>query len=362
MKKLILGIALMLTIHLQAQQNKAYITKVLEFVPAPGQFVNLSPAYAERDNSQTMCTKCLDDLNDEGLVSLGAYGGYITVGFDHTIAHSKGEYDFKVLGNTFGGSAEPGIIMVSADTNKDGLPNDEWFEIKGSEYDNPATIHDYEITYYKPATSTDKVRWTDNKNAEGYIERTIHFQPYFPQWVNEPTITFKGSKLPNNGAFSTEQDKWIMASYAYGYADNLPNDSEGVKIKLDWVVDSNGNAVNIKGIDFIRIYTAVNQAIGRGVGEISTEVSGVEDLHPTLSGESTVATIHTTNTPRSIYYNNGEITVQQDIPSLVRIYNMQGEVVKSWQHEGGLQNTSVKLNQGLYIIQIATERLKIVVR
>lgn len=334
MKKIILSIVVLLAAHLQAQ-NKEYITKVLEYVPAPGQFVNNSPTYSEGDNSQTMCTKCLANLDNGWLVSLGGYGGYITVGFDHTIAHCKGEYDFKVLGNTFDGSAEPGIIMVSADTNKDGIPNDKWYEIKGSEYDNPATTPNYEITYYKPTNAFDKVRWSDNTNGEGYIQRTIHQQSYYPLWINKSTITFKGSKLANNGVFSTEKDKWIMASYAYGYADNMPNESEGIKIKLDWAVDSNGNPTNLSGVDFIRVYTAVNQSIERGVGEISTEICGIEDLHPTLNGESTSTDIQTSDVPHSIYYRNGEICIEQNIPSDIIIYSMQGTVVKHWQHIGG---------------------------
>ena len=47
-----------------------------------------------------------------GLVGLGAFGGYIIVGFDHSIVNVAEEYDFKVYGNAFANSAEPGIVMV----------------------------------------------------------------------------------------------------------------------------------------------------------------------------------------------------------------------------------------------------------
>ena len=50
-------------------------------------------------------------------------------------------------------------------------------------------------------------------------------------------------------------------------------------IKIDWAIDSNGNQVQLDAIDFIRIYTAVNQQIPSGaVGELSTEVQGIERL------------------------------------------------------------------------------------
>jgi Uncharacterized conserved protein len=271
--------------------KSSYVTKVLEYVPAPGQFVNILPEYTSGDNATSMCAKCLDYFNKDYAVSLGAFGGYITVGFDHTIANVSGEYDIKVLGNAFDGSAEPGIVLVSADTNKDGLPNDEWYELKGSEYSNASTIHNYEIKYYKPSGSTDNVRWTDNQNKEGYVlHNSYHTQAYYPQWISGEIMTFNGCRLPNNGVYSSSLGKWIMASYSYGYADNYSNTSDGCKLKFDWAVDKNGNSVTVKGVDFIRIYSAVNQHLDTVVGEISTEVSGVEDLHPTQSGESSILT------------------------------------------------------------------------
>ena len=362
MKKIIMCIISLLAIQVQAQ-NKSYITKVLEYVPTPGQFVNAIPAYASGDNATSMCAKCMDYFNQDYAVSLGAYGGYVTVGFDHTIANVPGEYDIKVLGNAFSGSAEPGIVLVSADANKDGLPNDEWYELKGSEYDNAATIHNYEITYYKPANSTDKIRWTDNQNGEGYVQRTIHTQPYYPQWINSETRTFKGSRLPDNGVYNSSLSKWVMAAYEYGYADNQPNDSDGCKLKFDWAVDKNGNSVTVKGVDFIRIYTAVNQTIGGGVGEISTEVSGVEDLHPTQNGESVIITrISSINKTSEIYYSNGEISIQKEDPCKVCVYNSQGALVNQWNHEGGLKSTLFTPSKGLYIIQTGFERHKIIVQ
>ncbi len=363
MKKILVSIIILLTIQVQAQ-NKSYITKVLEYVPAPGQFVNTLPVYVSGDDASAMCAKCLDYFNQDYVVSLGAYGGYITVGFDHTIAHVEGEYDLAVSGNAFEGSAEPGIILVSADTNKDGLPNDEWYELKGSEYDNAATIHDYEITYYKPTNATDKVRWTDNQNKEGYVElNTYHKQSYYPQWMNTETITFKGSRLPDNGVYDSVQSKWVMTSYAYGYADNQPNSSDGNKLKLDWAVDKNGNKVTVKGVDFIRIYTAVNQGLTGGVGEISTEVAGVEDLHPTLNGESGIGTaIGTVNKTSAVYYVNGEIFIQKEDPCKVTVYNSQGMLVAQWSHEGGTQSTPLTGAKGLYIIQTGVERYKIIIQ
>ena len=71
---------------------------------------------------------------------------------------------------------------------------------------------------------------------------------------------------------------WIGYCYAWGYADNHPNSTEMTKFKIDWAVDADGNKANLDKIDFVRITTAVNQDAGN-MGEISTEVMTVENLH-----------------------------------------------------------------------------------
>ena len=73
-----------------------YISRVLEYRPAPGQFVNLLPKYEEGDTEADMVRKCTESISDknDNMVSLGAYGGYITFAFDHTVANVHGEADF----------------------------------------------------------------------------------------------------------------------------------------------------------------------------------------------------------------------------------------------------------------------------
>lgn len=120
-----------------------YISKVLDYHPAPGQFVNLLPKYENGDNQEIMNAKACEALknNNQGTVSLGGYGGYIVVGFDHTIENVSGSHDFKILGNAFNNNSEPGIVRVAYDQNKNGIPDEnEWYELAGSEHSNPATI------------------------------------------------------------------------------------------------------------------------------------------------------------------------------------------------------------------------------
>ena len=47
---------------------------------------------------------------------------------------------------------------------------------------------------------------------------------------------------------------------------------------IGWAVDKKGNKVYLPGVDFIRVYTGVNQYCG-WLGETSTEITGAKDLH-----------------------------------------------------------------------------------
>ncbi|MFV0158433.1 cell surface protein [Empedobacter falsenii] len=262
-----------------------YIAQVFDYLPSVGQFVNKLPAYVEGDTQVEMTAKAGKELigKEGGMITLGGFGGYVVFGFDHTIMNHANKRDFKVLGNGFAGSSEPGIIMVAYDKNKNGKPDeDEWYEIAGSEYQNPNTIKNYSIVFQKPTVedvipNPEYIKWTDNKGNSGFKTKNIyHKQSYYPLWYKQNELKFSGTLLPNN--YTENNGIWTGKQYAYGYADNAQNDSEDSNIDIDWAVDKNGNPVKLMGIDFIKIYTGTNQEAG-WLGEISTEVTGAYDLH-----------------------------------------------------------------------------------
>lgn len=282
-----------------------YISRVYEYRPAPGQFINEMPRYEPGDSYEDILQKaeeCISGTNDI-MISLGGYGGYVTFGFDHTVINVEGENDFRIWGNCFyellqpdkkGGSAEPGIVMVSYDANCNGVPDDEWYELAGSEYNSQSTRHNYEITYHRPDPAREVVadednslddiyyiRWTDRDGSEGFMAKNIfHNQDYYPRWEDGESMTFSGSLLaPNGEDISGNGTYYVLYSYPWGYVDNHPNDyPELNSFDISRAVDSHGNPVHLPGADFIRVYTGVNQYCG-WLGETSTELSRAQDLH-----------------------------------------------------------------------------------
>ncbi|WP_316753040.1 hypothetical protein [Pedobacter gandavensis] len=303
----------------EAKEYKPFIDKVLEFKPAPGQFINDLPVANEGETTDRILSRAQTYLAKKNgdLVSLGAFGGYIVFGFDHTILNVKGKRDFRVLGNAFwaeanpnpnstmrGGSSEAGVIMVSYDKNKNGLPDDEWYEIEGAGHQMEKTIHNYEITYYRPDpnkkpvpgggtgsvlfTDMEYIYWKDNQGKNGYLVQNNaynHSLDYWPKWLkDQASITFKGTRLPDNAVDESGTGSYfVQYAFLYGYADNAPNNDDDSAIDIDWAIDKNGNKVKLPGINFVKVYNGLNQQAG-WLGETSTEVMGATDLH--LSGEN----------------------------------------------------------------------------
>ena len=91
---------------------------------------------------------------------------------------------------------------------------------------------------------------------------------------------------------------FVLIGFRYGYADNLPNftvkadaDSwnyEGCGFDIGWAVDENRQPVSLDHIDFVRVYSGLNQKCPAPDwwGETSTEIQAAEDLHLEASIEA----------------------------------------------------------------------------
>ena len=97
--------------------------------------------------------------------------------------------------------------------------------------------------------------------------------------VNELELKIKQNELDKIAKDESGIGKyWVLYAYPWGYADNGLNKEDTSNFKIEWAVDKQGNPVHLPGVDFIKIYTGVNQYCG-WLGETSTEVMGINDLH-----------------------------------------------------------------------------------
>ena len=329
--------------------HSKYIKAVDEYFPAPGQWVNVIPEYEEGDTPEIMAQKCTEsiagDYYNTHLISLGGWGGYVTFHFDHSIANIPNQRDFAIWGNAyqemtnqvFGGMNEAGVVMVSKDVNGNGKPDDPWYEISGScDVDSIGKVdYDYEVVYRQNPMGN--IPWTDNRGNNGTIDRLYgydnHNQEYYPLWLPDG-LTFKGTRLPDNmlDLSETVERSWsqwyyVLIGFRYGYADNLSNwtdksdanswNYEGCGIDISWAVDEKRQPVNLDFVDFVRVYTGLNQKCPapNWWGETSTEIQCAEDIHLDASIEAIKNAI------------SGIQSIKSDANKSQSLYDLQGRRV-----------------------------------
>ena len=276
--------------------SKADWSKVFDYTPAPGQFINELKT-GGFDGTQTTMDAAIayaeKRLAQENWVSLGGFGGYIVVGFDHSIDNS-GDYDLAILGNSFSGSSEPGIVWVMQDENGNGEPDDTWYELAGSETGKAETVQNYAVTYYRPSGAGMPVQWSDNLGNHGEVDylKQFHRQDYYyPLWIEADSYTLTGTCLaPRNYDASGNGSYWVNVEYDWGYSDNFSpvdrltdndNAEGGVNanhFKISNAIDCECEPIHLEYIDFVKVQVGVNAKSG-WLGELSTEVCGFFDYN-----------------------------------------------------------------------------------
>lgn len=274
------------------------VSKIFEYVPAPGQFVNTSIG-------QPHAAKNI--VGDEaGAVTLGGFGGYIVAGFDKPVLnHADNPFgvDFTIYSNATEQSIEPAVVYVMKDDNKNGLPDDTWYMLAGSDYWFATTQKNYSITYENPGGVEAKdVPWTDNLGNTGVIPANeFHVQPYYPlpdsfPEIDEARYTMQGCKI--KARLDMQNPGYVKSKrYAFGFADNtktinavdnwLPDNPYTIRIEgrggdafdISWAINENDDFIELDEINFIKIQNATNEIAG-WLGELSTEIVQVVDVEP----------------------------------------------------------------------------------
>jgi len=292
-KRIYISIALLLIlIQLQGQ----YISRVYNYMPAPGQHINALPW-----GLPSSANSIIGGI--EGSLSLGAFGGYVVFSFEDAVENDPDNpygIDFTIFGNPMPDASEPGVVYVMADTNANGLPDETWYLLAGSDYWFSGSTNDYSVTYTNPGGHAD-VPWTDNLGNNGFIyANAIHEQAYYPGSDSFPAIhpdqyVLSGSMI--TGAIDSSSPAFVRSPQrAFGYADNKLRGSQphtfpdnpytpeleasgGDAFDISWAVDSLGNYVDLDSIHFIKVQTGMMGDLG-WLGEISTEITGAVDVTP----------------------------------------------------------------------------------
>ena len=288
------------TLNLGAQ----YISEVLEYTPAPGQYINSTP-WGDGESASSI----VGGVN--GTLCLGAFGGSVVFAFANPVEnHPDNPFgmDFTIFGNPLPDWSEPGVVWVMKDENENGEADDTWYQLAGSDYYFSSTLHNYQVSYTNPGgTEAMDVAWRDHLGNQGFIKaNSIHSQTYYPLPVFFPNVPEEKYELTGTlikGAVDVDHPPVnVSLLRAFGYADNqlrgsgpptVPDNpytpevehSGGDAFDIGWAVDADGNVVELDQIHFLKVQNGLLHQ-GGWLGEVSTEITGAVDVapDPQLSG------------------------------------------------------------------------------
>ena len=301
------------------EEGSPFSARVLGFSPAPGQFVN-HPDFSDPGRALGAPSGGgTSTPNNASVVSLGGFGGYIVLGFDHTVVDDPLNpfgMDAIVFGNAYwvGGNpnrhwAECATIEISVDENGNGLADDTWYLIPGSHIIDPPSQLVIE-------------QWDDDIKDDRYPPDDEAWIPagYSGNWKTKsfalPAAVF-GSSVVANPSFNGHSEG------IYGYADYSPSlvlgdlNGDGVvdditmtpehfyttpddprtvgmtmgsgggdAFDIAWAIDPiSGAPAELSGFDFIRLTSAVD-SVSPIFGEKSAEIDAVADVAPDPFGDA----------------------------------------------------------------------------
>lgn len=300
-----------------------YIAEILDFCPAPAQFVNELPKASSYADAISQLNEQLCYDAQKQLVSLGGWGGYIVFKFDHPIVNRPHANDLMIWGNVLNPNpnCEAGIIWVAQDKNGNGKvdPEDTWIELAGSVHKDPSWRGDpkhpvgdpknyrrgYTLTYYKPEPEPDPSTFTQQGadyckfrgvhpshtggDTVGWVQANYyHLHSYWPAWLSDKKeLTFTGTRLPDNyrdeKAGKPGNRYYRQYPWQWGYVDNLANwygegqQTEELGFDLDNAIDEAGKPVHLDKVDFIKVQNGQLCYCG-WIGESSTEITTAWDM------------------------------------------------------------------------------------
>ena len=235
------------SVHIDSElvNYSPYIADVIDYVPAPGRFVNdylgLVSSPKSYDDVLARCKTIICGGYINKSISLGAFGGYVVFSFDHTVVNKPDAPDFLIYskiethspstpstnpqGKVYTNS-NPGVVWVAFDFNSNGKPDDEeWYELcrplDGSSIADVARTPNYTVTY--SINNETRYSRTDSSRVRDFaIADYILWESRYTgsqQLVKDktsgyiPKLTFDGfdpNAKDGKGAMTTSREYWPL--------------------------------------------------------------------------------------------------------------------------------------------------------
>ncbi|MEN6474050.1 MAG: PKD domain-containing protein [Syntrophaceae bacterium] len=226
-----------------------FAVRVIDYIPAAGQFTD-NPRYANPLKALGPPAGGTSPYQPDtsSVVSLGGFGGSITLAFDHEVKDNPDALDFIVFGNAQYDQAplrfiEPGLVEISPD----GVT---WYLIPGSDSGVNTTNHELPADLVDALADGVYALW-------GYADLSPVLA--LPEGA-DPLVYFTAPDDP----FTPGIDAGTPGGDAFDIA---------------WALDPlTGEPAGLSGFSYIRITTAMDAVHGGALGEISTEIDAVADV------------------------------------------------------------------------------------
>ncbi len=302
-----------------AAADLPFATRVIDYAPAPGQWVNDARFNDPAAALGAPFPGGLAEPDEVALVSLGGFGGSIILAFDHTVVddpRNRFGMDAIVFGNAFlvGGDpnerwAECATIEIALDENDNGEADDAWYLIPGSHIPDPVSqflvvTWDDDVTddTYPPDLASWIPAGSDGTWTTAAYELAVDVfgQPVVTNPSLDPDLegifgyaeyssTQRLGDLDGDGAVD---DPTLPPEAFYTVPDDplsvgvTTGSGGGDAFDIAWAIDPDtGLPAELPGFDFIRLTSAVDVVAGV-LGEKSPEIDAVADAAPDLFGDT----------------------------------------------------------------------------
>jgi hypothetical protein len=217
--------------------------------------------------------------------SLGSIGGYEVWRVGH-------RDKYRITGNPLGAWGEPGAIWVQEDRNGNDLPDEMWYELKGSEDDPSKPGHSmmhrrYGITFME-AGSEGLLKWGASSQMVQciyYVDSWGRADVFFSQWPETSLsyITFTTTLVRNavrplpimHTIEGGAGGMWGYVDVPYTPSPDGSYDFDEFPIKR--AIRADGTPVTLTNVRFIKVQTACF-GYGSIFGDLSTEIYSADFL------------------------------------------------------------------------------------